>query len=157
MNSNAFNSCFLAFFHCPWSFASLIIRKRWRLFDHLSRPDTLDCDEFSLDRTLCNAENTRFPLELEVSGRDVLELTLSSSKIFFTNSGASPRQDDNFERDEWPICAENCSLFYKMAVGKTMKTGEEFVSVNRCVINLWIKINSVERSKKCWTQRLLLK
>ena len=59
--------------------------------------------------------NTRFPLELEVSGRDVSELAVSSSKIFFTSSEASPRQDDNFEREERSICAGNCSLFFKMA------------------------------------------
>ena len=35
------------------------------------------------------------------------------------------------------------------ASGKTMKTGEEFVSVNRWAINLSMKINRVERNKKC--------
>ena len=85
------------------------------LFNHLPRPDALDCDELGIDLALCKAENTRFPLELEVSGRDVSELAVSSSKIFFTSSEASPRQDDNFEREERSICAGNCSLFFKMA------------------------------------------
>ena len=83
----------------------------------------------------------------EVSGLDVSELAFSSSKIFFTSSEASPRRDDNFVREERSIsriiCAYNCSLFFKMA-GKrvmkasenSMKTGDEFVLVNRCAINL---------------------
>ena len=94
-------------------------RNRSRLFNRLPRPDVLDCDEFSIDLALCNAENTLFPPELEVSGLDVSELAFSSSKIFFTSSEASPRQDDNFVRDERSISkniwADNCSLFFKMA------------------------------------------
>ena len=95
-----FKSSFLAFFVCPYSFAVLVARKRSRLFSHLPRPDALGCDEFSIDSALCNAENTRFPLEFEVSGQNVSELAVSSSKIFFTSSDASTRQDDNHERDE---------------------------------------------------------
>ena len=95
-NSNAFKSSFLAFFLRPWSFAVLVARKRSRLFNRWPRPDALDCDEFGIDLALCNAENTRFPLELEVSGRDVSELAVCS-----------------FERDERSICADNCSLFSK--------------------------------------------
>ena len=78
-------------------------RNRSRLFNRLPRPDVLDCDEFSIDLALCNAENTLFPPELKVSGLDVSELAFSSSKIFFTSSEASPRQDDNFVRDERSI------------------------------------------------------
>ena len=85
------------------------------LFNRLPRPDALDCDELGIDLALCKAENTQFPLELEVSGRDVSELAVSSSKIFFTSSEASPRQNDNFEREERSICAGKCSLFFKMA------------------------------------------
>ena len=112
-NSNAFKSSFLAFFLCPWSFAVLVARKRSRIFNRLPRPDALDCDEFRIDLALCNTENTRFPLELEVSARDVSELAVCSSKIFFTSSEAFPRQDDSFERDERSICADNCSLLFK--------------------------------------------
>ena len=112
-NSNAFKSSFLAFFLCPWSFAVLVARKRSRLFNRLPRPDALDCDKFSIDLALCNAENTRFPLELEVSGRYVSELAVCSSKIFLTSSEASPRQDDCFERDKLSICADNCSVLSK--------------------------------------------
>ena len=95
-----FKSSFLAFFVYPYSFAVLVARKRSRLFSRLPRPDALDCDEFSTDSSLCNAENTRFPLKFEVSGQNVSELAVSSSKIFFTSSDASTRQDDNYERDE---------------------------------------------------------
>ena len=113
-NSNAFKSSFFAFFLCPWSFAVLVARKRSRLFNCLPRPDALDCDEFSIDLALCNAENTWFPLELEVSGQDVSEPVVCSCKIFFTSFEASPRRDDCFKRDERSICADNCSLLFKM-------------------------------------------
>ena len=67
----------------------MVARKRSRLFNRLPRPDELDCDEFSIDLALCDAENNRFPPELEVSGWDVTELAVCSSKIFFTSRGVS--------------------------------------------------------------------
>ena len=45
--------------------------KELRLIPIELKLNTRDCDAFSLDRVLSNAENTRFPLELEVSGQDV--------------------------------------------------------------------------------------
>ena len=139
-NSNAFKSSFLALFLCPWSFAVLVARKRSRLFNRLPRLDALDCDEFSIDLALCNAENTRFPRELEVLGQDVSELGVCSYKIFFTSSEASPRQDYNFERDERSISVLTTTrCFSKWQAMKanenSMMTGEESFSVNRCAIN----------------------
>ena len=117
-NSSAFKCSFLAFFLCPWSFAVLVARKRSRLFNHLSRPHARVCDELSINVALCDAENTRFSIELQVSGRDVSELAVCSSQIFSTSSEASPRQHDSFERDEQSICADNCSLLFKMTDGR---------------------------------------